>query len=755
MSEPLLTRSRAGTVLFHSPPRHTMERQGGGATVTSESEAPMQLAPRALARVAVIAGVLGALSTAPLSPVLQSIALLVFMSAGVGSAALCWSDLPGGAMVAGVIGLSVAAVMGTATQMASFGIWYPVQSCLVMSSIVATAGLIRLWALRKTGARAQEIPVIATETVSETDASATAQADAPRLVGTKVNLTPYLGPMLLLVAFGIWLLALPMLRSDPVDEYGLLATPAGMLLIIATSAAITGFVVAIMSRRTVTAGVAILAVILFERVTVSLITEVPIYSWTYKHIGVVDYILEYGSLYAPSVDIYRQWPGFFAGMAWFSSITGLDVVDSAHWFAPVVDALTVTVVAALALCFGLTLRVALIAAMLAQVVNWIGQDYYSPQAIALVMAIAILALLASSKQFNIAGYLSVPIFAVFVATHQLTPVWVCALAVALALFGQLRPWWLPALYLLVVAVYVPPRLPFIQQYGWFTGFNPLENSRPAETTGSNPSGDNAVLAGTSDGRRFTTFVEQGLSVSLWLLAAICFAAAWHRNAGRWAAAIIAFSSLVLLFGQNYGGEAILRVYLYSLAGCAVLIAPLLASLLTREYRRLRILPVTAAWLVLIGFAAAGMQGYYGAWSYLTVTGTQVEQARWLSETNPAGTVITSPAGPAGWPGRASADYVRHALVDPWYDVEYSARQEFPLTTATIPEALKRLESDAQSIRRPLYIVMPRKAWVYNDYMRFFEPGALDSLVGQLDGRPGWITVIHDADTQVFKYSIGD
>jgi hypothetical protein len=241
---------------------------------------------------------------------------------------------------------------------------------------------------------------------------------------------------------------------------------------------------------------------------------------------------------------------------------------------------------------------------------------------------------------------------------------------------------------------------------------------------------------------------------LWFLAAICFVVIWRRIAGRWTAAIIAFSPMVLLFGQDYGGEAILRVYLYSLAGCAVLVAPLLTGLLAGEYRRLRILPITAAWLVLVAIAAAGMQGFYGAWSYLTVTRTQLEQSIWLSETNPAGTVITTPAGPAGWPGRASADYVRHALVDPWYDIEFTERQDFPLTAATIPEALEQLESDAHSTGRRLYIVMPRKAWLYNDYMGRFPPGALDALVEQLDGRPGWTRVIDDADTVAFGYSLG-
>jgi hypothetical protein len=154
----------------------------------------------------------------------------------------------------------------------------------------------------------------------------------------------------------------------------------------------------------------------------------------------------------------------------------------------------------------------------------------------------------------------------------------------------------------------------------------------------------------------------------------------------------------------------------------------------------------------IGFAVAGMQSYYGSWSYVTITRSQLEQSRWLLATNQAGTLMTVPA-PAGWPTRVSADYVRHAVVNPWYDVVPDPLEDSLLTGRPTSESLERLESDAKSTgNRRLYILLPRQVWAYDEYMRYFKPGALQILVEQLNQRPGWTKVINDADTLAFVYS---
>jgi hypothetical protein len=727
---------------------------------TSSFEPHLQAAPTApqvLALLAVFAGTSGALSTLSASPVLRSILLMLFLLTGVGSAILCWLELPIGATVAGVIGLSLAAVIAVATAMVWLQTWYPAPSCLALSLIVVSTGLIRLWTFRGrwsareiaadggsgVGATATRPPRLA-DFIGHAPwyiAHAGATATRPRrLADFAGSPARYIATALPFSALAIWLLALPLLRENPGGQYGLLATRGGLLLITATVLAVTGLFVAIVVSRMVAAAFAIVATIVTARVTVALITEVPNYVWTYKHIGVADFILKDGSLPSLAFDIYAPWPGFFAGAAWFASITGVDLITIAQWFAPLIDTLAAVMVVALALGLRLSLRTAFASALVVQVLNWVGQDYFAPQAIAFVLAIGVLALLAHSRDCPAAGYISLPIFAALVPTHQLTPVWICATAVAMGLFAQMQPRWLALPYLLLLATYVISRRSVIDQYGWFSGFDPFANSA---TVVNNPG---------SEGRMFTTSVEQGLALSVWFLAAACFVIIWRKMPKRWAAGVIAFSSMLLLFAQNYGGEAILRVYLFSLPGCAVVLSAFLGFALSLARRWHRWGSIGATWLVVVGFAVAGLQGYFGSWSYVTITRSQLELSRSMLATTPSNTLLILPE-PAGLPTRVSADYVRHAAVNPWFDNQPDTLEDALRTGRPLAEILEWLESDVRATgHRRLYIFLPRQVWAYDEYTHYFKPGALELLLEQLSTRPGWTTVPNDANTLIFVYS---
>jgi hypothetical protein len=683
-----------------------------------------------LAQLAALTGAAGVLSAIPTAPALQAALLMVFSVAGIGSAALCWLDLPTPAAIAGVVGLSVTGAIGLPTAMIWMKVWAPVPSCVLGSLIVAMTGALRLWKLRDdTRTRSAPNMLIA----QEIDFGLGESPRPPRLGGIT---SAYAVPVLLVLALGIWALALPGLRRETAGQWGLLFSESGVLLMIALLLAVTGFVVAIVVHREIIAAVAILVALIIDRVTVPMITEVPIYTWTYKHIGIVDYISKNHGLPPAGVDVYNQWPGFFTGMAWFSSITNSDLIITAHWFGIVSDALLITMVAALASSFNLTWRSSLVAGMLALLVNWVGQDYYSPQATAIVLAASILTLLSCSRSVPAAGYVSVPVFAVLVPTHQLTPVWVVAVTVALAVLRQLRPLWLAAVYITILVAYLAPRYHVILKNGGLASFNPFNNTK-------------AVGQGRgSDGRVFSVIVEQGLSLSIWVAAAICFVLIWRRGRPPWELALVAFSPLVLILTLNYGGEAILRVFLYSLLGSCVLVAPFITKAMDVLPPQ-RINGVVLAWLAIVVAAAAGMQGYYGSWTYITVTRHQLEQSRQLLAENRGGTTITVMAPPAGWPERTSADYVKFALAQGNYDNPLDELRNSLLKGVPTPEAIDNLE--AVPANGSLYIVLPEQVWAYNAYIGLFPPGALESLVEQLSQRPNWTRVIDDEDTLAFKY----
>jgi hypothetical protein len=673
---------------------------------------------RILAKASVLAGFAGMAASIPGSPVVQSVLLLIVLTFGAGSAILCWVEIPATAACAGVIGLSLAAVVIGTTALARWDFWYPTASCMILSTGLACCGFLRLWNLR---GRPGSLSIRWRRTL-----------DRSALVPT----------VLLALALGTWLFALPELERGGSGQYGLLGTAGGFVLMMAMVATVSAFVVAMIGGRRIIAALAVLVTIFVGRLTASLITDVPIYGYTYKHIGVVDHLIENGALAPYWTDVYVRWPGFFTTMAWFSSITGLDPVDAAHWFAPVADILIAIVVGALALVCTRSADAALVAALLVQLVNWVGQDYYSPQAISLIMAFSILTLLlCAGKGSTAAALFSLLIFAAMVVTHQLTPVWVCGVVVALALFRIVRPRWLPIAYVVIWAIYVVPRLDSVMRYG-LVNFDPIANT----------AGATAGVRTESAGYRLTVLVDRGLTVALWLLAASCVIILWRRKAKPWGIAICAFSPLLLIAGQSYGGEASMRVFLYSLAGCTVLIAALLVHALTGRRAAGRWVGRSAAWLLLVTFALAGMHGYYSSWSFITITRTQLEQSRELLATNRDRPAITVWASQAGWPERPSGDYVKFALADSIYDVPLDELRHSTLKDIPDGGDMVELEAGPNATGAPLFLVLTRQLYAYDEWVGLFKPGVLDGLEHELKTRPGWTEEFNDADTVVYRYS---
>ncbi|OAN36801.1 hypothetical protein [Mycolicibacterium iranicum] len=545
---------------------------------------------------------------------------------------------------------------------------------------------------------------------------------------------------LLAAAIALWLSTLPTLTEATAGQYGLLAADGGMALLVSALVTIIGFAWAITIHRTALAAVAVVVTLLIYRVTATVVTEMPLYVWTYKHIGIANYMIDGHA--SPNVRIYGDWPTFFASMAWFSSVSGVDSLVLAHWFAPVAAGLVALLVATLVMCAGFDARSAVTAAMLAIIVNWTGQDYYSPQAAALILALAVLSLLLYSKQSAAAGYLSLPLLAVLVATHQLTPFWMLVVITALAVIKQIQPRWLPLAFAAILAAYVIPRLGRAASFDLFSGFNPLKNS--------------VVVAHEqgSGGREFTMLLERGLFVVLWVLALVCAIVIWRRRQNLWGIVVIAFSSLTILAGQDYGGEAIIRVFLYSIAGCAALLAVVVSWATTLEHRGWRIAGCLVSASILAVGGAIGLHGYYSGWSYVTISRAQVEHSRELLRATEGRYVIGTLAQNVGWPEGSTAESVRLRLQDPTYDAVFDSlraslqHKDFatPHDVALIEEALPR-----NSRARALYVVLPDQAAAYGEYLGRFPATYVPSLIELLSQTPQWTRVIDSEDTVVFEY----
>ena len=160
-------------------------------------------------------------------------------------------------------------------------------------------------------------------------------------------------------------------------------------------------------------------------------------------------------------------------------------------------------------------------------------------------------------------------------------------------------------------------------------------------------------------------------------------------------------------------------------------------------------------LALAAIGTAGMQGYYGGWSYITIERTQLEHSRQLLATTGGALVIGNIAPTAGWPDASTAGYVRLKLRDPGFDSALDdVRKSLLHKEVATSEDVEILEGAApkKGPTRTLYVVFPRQVVAYGEYVGWFPTTFIPSLIARLSVRPGWTKVADDANTVIFAYT---
>ncbi|GGQ40423.1 hypothetical protein [Couchioplanes azureus] len=527
----------------------------------------------------------------------------------------------------------------------------------------------------------------------------------------------------LAAALVLWLVSLPGLRDAPVSQYGLIAAgpvtyPAALL------AVLIAFVLAVRFRNTVAAVTVTVGLVAVERLTTSLITEVAPYSWTYKHIGVADYIQDHGSL-ARGVDIYSGWPGLFAVTAHFSEVTGLSPIAVAHWFTTGVHLAIVGLVIVAARSWGLDRLPAVTAAFLVEATNWVAQDYFAPQAVAFILMLGFFAVAGRfrSRPSPLSVGAALVLFAAIVVTHQLTPYWVMLATGLLIVTRRLRPWWILLPMAALAGIWLLLNWEMASHFLFFSA-DPISNAK-----------SNIPTVGVL-GQQVTSLVMRSLSVSYLMLAGVCAVAGRSKHRPILAPCILAFSPILILGGQNYGGEAIFRVFLYSLLGCALLVATPLTEALQARLFRAGAVVILLAWLV-----GASAQGYFGGWSANLMTRQQVDFADDLLTNVPFPSYVTV-AAPV-WPERVNGRYAQFARFKRDYDspMIYSANlvgSNFD-TEASYATFMKLIAGRTGGHN---YLIISEQMRVYDWYFGILPPRALDNLEKRMRRDPRW-TVVHD------------
>ncbi|HYH31935.1 MAG TPA: hypothetical protein VD903_16280 [Pseudonocardia sp.] len=322
--------------------------------------------------------------------------------------------------------------------------------------------------------------------------------------------------------------------------------------------------------------------------------------------GFVDAIAGDGQV-VEGYDARFYWPAFFAQWAWFRDAAGADQLDEVlRWFPPLVVAVWAIGIYALARSMLGGHRAPWAAAWLFLGLNWIEQDYFSPQATGVVLMLTVLTFalgplatrrtdaagipgwpkphadakrLALPRRWLVAGmtppnrptlpprqllliYFCASLCLIAIApTHQLTPFAIVGQLVVLAIVGRFRGRGLVLVGVLAVVVYIliAGREFWLNQLSMIIGT-------------SNDAG--ALEAGVAD--RFVggtgQLVVKALRIIMpgltWLLGIVGVWVYWRRRRDL---TPIALAAVPMGFAaQGYGGEVFLRIVLFGLPILAIL-----------------------------------------------------------------------------------------------------------------------------------------------------------------------------------------
>ncbi|SNR77234.1 hypothetical protein [Blastococcus mobilis] len=576
-------------------------------------------------------------------------------------------------------------------------------------------------------------------------------------------------PVGTLGALALWLWSLGDVRLDDTGGWGLLsALPVSWYAAFALTVLV--YLWALISRRPVShllvAPQVLLVAILFA--TTALVYDVPRYPWTYKHIGVVEYLLANGGV-DRSIDIYHNFPGFFVLVAGLHRLTGIPVQDLAQWAQPTLALIAAAAVYWLIGGLSTSRRVRYGGVLLYTLGDWIGQNYFAPQALAFPVALLVLGGLLRSvppgaeglrfarlaARFPRAAEADLPrpsrfwrtrsatvllvLGFVYVAvSHPLSPLLLLAQSTLVCiLLRPVRPW-LPVVFLAIEEAWLLQAWPFLNStYDLFDfGFH---NVSPPQVAVADP--------------------LPGYTVALWaaplLMAVVALltgwsvlaAAGWRGRASRMVVPLgMAAVPLVLILGQPYGNEGIFRAYLFALPWMAFVIALQLFDEVpawTPERRLLAGLAVVAVATLTLPANFAGEMSY-------RVAASDVTADVWFEEETPDGSVLLPFA--SSYPLRATQHYADH-LPPATEGVEGLTDLPGFSAAATDEAVLRQFTHDACDTRAgsgPVYLALGPSA---EDNVRLF--GTVRLYVYRAYERaiaedPSFTRVFEDGETVLYQ-----
>ena len=576
---------------------------------------------------------------------------------------------------------------------------------------------------------------------------------------------------LLLVSIGLWMVAVGGLRIQAINDFGLI--PALPPIYFASLLLVTASFVVILARAELAPGrlaTHLVVLVVMLQAVLPLVLPLPQYAYVYKHFGVVDYIALHGSV-NERIDIYQNWPGFFALAAWFDRLAGApSPISYAAWSPVYFNLLSLVAINISLRALSVPARVRWLSLFIFVVGNWVGQDYFSPQAFAFVLSQAVLAclltwfgskpaswigrleerfgravrstyertasLVAVDLPRNRRGLLLVLMFgtfAVITISHQLSPYMILATGAVLTLPGAIRPRWIVAVLALIAGSYLLLRLDFLRTHeDLLLSFDPFRNLENPEAAP-----DQGVM-----GRIITGYAARVLSAAVWLLALVGAIRRSRAGATVFAPLALMLAPALIVFGQEYGGEAIYRVYLFALPWAACL-----AAFGIGPVGRWTRWSSARVGVTLAAMALLFLQAYFGLTEINQVRPTEVAASDYFYSHAGAGSVLVLAA--PNYPERGSAYYDHFVVTSGAFDPKLVPNRAFIHRTLGADD-LPAIEAIVRSYAPHGYFAITTGMKIYCHVFNLLPEGSLDNLDRALASSPHWRVFFRDQDSVIYE-----
>jgi hypothetical protein len=581
----------------------------------------------------------------------------------------------------------------------------------------------------------------------------------------------------------LWLFSLRHVSVYAMNDFGLISVlPIGIVIALVILMASFSLLLYQIPLRPLILIFHLLILILILYGTQNFIEEAPRFGIVYRHAGYTEYIMRTGSV-DPRLDAYFSWPGFFVLSAFLTRIAGYpDILSYAGWAPIFYNLLYAGPMFMIFTVLTTNARLIALGLWFFYLTNWIGQDYFSPQGLDFFLYLVIIAIMlkwftvpaashtrhyawlsrhlpcnssliahllrwltshdtqslpASGKQSKALLCCLLVIFAFIIFSHPLTPFFALASVAALVVFCRCSPRWLP----LVMTAMTLAWLLFMTR-SFLAGHSSMVIGSVGHVGSSLSSNVTSRVTHGNVEHSFVAAIRIVMTVLVWLLALLGVLRRVGRGHRDTTLLLIAVAPFPLIAAQAYGGEMMLRVYLFTLPMMLFLVAALF-------YPSHRLSTYRPSWRMIaaiLGLCYVLLFGFfftrYGNERMDYMTYEEVQGLRQLYRIAPPRSLLLQGWSDSPWQFRDYEKYNCHSLDNLFPDV---------VETRDVGTIVHYI--DQQSYSRA-YIIFGRTQKVTAESFSGLPSGALDRLESALIKSKKFQVIYSTRDLQILQY-VGD